>query len=76
MKKLILALAIILAFVSGFIVGRQYTIRTAELLESNDTEYHISFGDEVHSYTFDEDNLVPIKDTQRNLVPIKDKEMK
>lgn len=69
MKKLILALAIILALVGGFIIGRQYTIRTAELLESTDTEYHISFGDEVHSYTVD---LVPIKDTQKNLVPIKD----
>lgn len=71
MKKLIFALTIILALVGGYIIGRQHTIHTAELLESTDTEYYISFGDEVHTYT----KLVPIEDIQKNLVPIEDKEV-
>ena len=54
MKKLIIALAIILALVGGYTIGRQHTIRSVELLDSTDTEYHIGFGDEVHTYTFEE----------------------
>ena len=55
MKKFIVIIALVaLAFVGGYTIGRQQTIRQAELLDITDTEYHINFGDEVHTYTFEE----------------------
>ena len=44
---IILAIATALAF--GINIGRSYTIRQAELLETSNDTY---FGDEVHEYTF------------------------
>jgi hypothetical protein len=54
-KKTIAIIAlVVLAFVGGYTIGRQQTIRQAELLEITNTEYYINFGDEVHIYTFEE----------------------
>ena len=57
-KPLLKVTAIILAVTSALIIGlhmgRSYTIRQAELLETNNDTYYISFGDEVHEYTFEE----------------------
>ena len=47
---IILVIATALAF--GINIGRSYTIRQAELLETTNDTYFISFGDEVHEYTF------------------------
>ena len=47
-------LIILIALVIGFYVGRSYTIKQAELLETTNDTYFISFGDEVHEYTFEE----------------------
>ena len=56
MKKLIAIIAlVILALIGGYTIGRHHTIRQAELLEVTDIEYHINFGDEVHTYTFGEE---------------------
>lgn len=49
---IILAIATALAF--GINIGRSYTIRQAELLETTNDTYFISFGDEIHEYTFEE----------------------
>lgn len=58
-KPLLKATAIILAIatvlVLGLHIGRAYTIRQAELLETTNDTYFISFGDEVHEYTFEEE---------------------
>ena len=54
MKKLIALTLIILALIGGYTIGRNRTIRQAELLEVTDAEYYINFGDEIHSYTFEE----------------------
>lgn len=54
MKKAIVTIILVaLALVGGYTIGRQHTIRQAELLESTDSEYHIGYGDEVHVYTYD-----------------------
>ena len=47
---IILVIATALAF--GINIGRSYTIRQAELLETTNDTYFVSFGDEVHEYTF------------------------
>lgn len=49
-----ITLVIAAALVLGLHMGRSYTIRQAELLETNNDTYYISFGDEVHEYTFEE----------------------
>lgn len=49
-------IALILAIAIGFIIGRAYTIRQAELLKTTDTEYFINFGNEIHQYTYEEVN--------------------
>ena len=49
-------IAVILAIAVGFIIGRAYTIRQAELLKTTDTEYFINFGNEIHQYTYEEVN--------------------
>ena len=55
MKRTIITIILVLTtLVCGYIIGRQDTIRSAELLEVTDTEYYITFGDEVHSYIFEE----------------------
>ena len=51
----VLVIAIVaLAIVGGYHMGRYHTIRQAELLDINESEYNINFGDEVHTYTFEE----------------------
>ena len=51
----VLVIAVVaLAIVGGYHMGRYNTIRQAELLDINESEYHINFGDEVHTYTFEE----------------------
>lgn len=47
--------AIVAALALGIHIGRTYTIRQAELLETTSNTYYISFGDEVHEYTFEEE---------------------
>lgn len=50
------AIAIILIAVSmvcGYTIGRQHTIRQAELYDITEDGYYINFGNEVHSYTME-----------------------
>lgn len=54
LKVTAIILVITAALVLGLHMGRSYTIRQAELLETNNDTYYISFGDEVHEYTFEE----------------------
>lgn len=54
LKVTAIILVIAAALVLGLHMGRSYTIRQAELLETNNDTYYISFGDEVHEYTFEE----------------------
>ena len=54
LKATIIILAIATALAFGISIGRSYTIRQAELLETTNDTYFISFGDEVHEYTFEE----------------------
>lgn len=54
LKATIIILAIAIALAFGISIGRSYTIRQAELLETTNNGYFISFGDEVHEYTFEE----------------------
>lgn len=57
MKALIKATALVLiALMVGFYLGRNSTIKQAELLEVSDEGYFINFGDEVHEYIFEEVN--------------------
>lgn len=53
-KILAVMVAVSVTLVIGLHVGRSYTIRQAELLETNNDTYYISFGDDVHEYTFEE----------------------
>ena len=53
LKTAAIILVIIIALIIGLHVGRSHTIRQAELLETNDDTYYISFGDDVHEYTFE-----------------------
>ena len=55
LKATAIILAIATALVLGLHIGRVYTIRQAELLETANDTYFISFGDEVHEYTFEEE---------------------
>lgn len=54
LKATAIALVIVAALVIGYCIGRSHTIRQAELLETTNDGYFISFGDEVHEYTFEE----------------------
>ena len=54
LKATAITLAIATALIVGLHIGRAYTIRQAELLETTNDTYYISFGDEVHEYTFEE----------------------
>lgn len=54
MKKAIsIALVVVLALALGYTMGRTHTIRQAELISVDDHEYHIGFGDQIHTYTFE-----------------------
>lgn len=53
LKAICFALALILVLALGYAIGKHQTIRQAELLDVTDTEYHIGFGDQIHTYTFD-----------------------
>lgn len=53
-KILAVMVAVSVTLVIGLHIGRSYTIRQAELLETNNDTYYISFGDDVHEYTFEE----------------------
>lgn len=37
----------------GYFIGRADTIHQAELIDVTDHEYHIGFGNEIHTYTFE-----------------------
>ncbi len=52
-KAFSLFIALVLVFALGYMLGKTQTIRQAELIDVNDTEYHIGFGDEIHTYTFE-----------------------
>ena len=54
LKVTAIALAIVSTLAIGYFIGRSNTIRQAELLETTNDSYFISFGDEVHEYTFEE----------------------
>jgi uncharacterized membrane protein len=45
--------ALVLVFVLGYMLGRHQAIRQAELIDANNYEYHIGFGNEIHTYTFE-----------------------
>ena len=47
---LVMSVATVALF-CGCMMGRSQTIRQAELLKCTDSEYHISYGNEVHVYT-------------------------
>lgn len=51
----ILSMAFVLALTLtlGYIIGRAETIHQAELISVDDCEYHIGFGDQIHTYTFE-----------------------
>lgn len=52
-KAFSIFVALVLVFALGYMLGRSQTIRQAELIDATDTEYHIGFGDEIHTYTFE-----------------------
>ena len=52
MKKIILAITIITIFVAGFAIGKQTTIKSAQLYEVTNDGYSISFDEEIHDYTY------------------------
>lgn len=54
LKVTAITLVIVAALVLGLNIGRSYTIRQAELIETNNDTYYIRFGDEAHEYTFEE----------------------
>ena len=54
LKAAAIALVIVTTIAIGYHIGRSHTIRQAELLETTNDTYYISFGDEVHEYTFEE----------------------
>ena len=53
-NRFAIVIAIVIALVASFIVGRAYTIRQAELIETTNNGYFINFGNEVHEYTYEE----------------------
>ena len=54
MKKAIsLALVAVIVLALGYAMGKHQTLRQAELISVDDCEYHIGFGDEIHTYTFE-----------------------
>ena len=57
MKKIVAALIVIAVFAVGFTAGNQTTIKNAELYEVTDDGYSISYGEEIHSYTYNLDSF-------------------
>lgn len=55
MKKFVSITLIAVALIVGYTIGRQHTIRQAEIYEITESEYYLNFGDEVHIYTFEEE---------------------
>lgn len=53
MKAITMAFVLALTLTLGYIIGRHQTIHQVELINATDTEYHIGFGDEIHTYTFE-----------------------
>ena len=53
LKALSIVLVVALTLTLGYIMGRHQAIRQAELIDTTNHEYHIGFGDEIHTYTFD-----------------------
>lgn len=53
-KVALIIILVALTLFGGYTIGRHSTIRQAELLDVTNTEYHIGFGDEIHTYTFEE----------------------
>jgi hypothetical protein len=53
LKALSLILIVAFTLALGYTMGRADTIHQAELISVDDHEYHISFGDEIHTYTFE-----------------------
>ena len=52
MKKIAYALIIITVFVAGFAIGKQTTIKSAQLHEVTNDGYSIIFDEEIHDYTY------------------------
>ena len=55
MNKLVSVILIAVALIVGYTIGRQQAIQQAVLLNVAENEYYLSFGDEVHIYTFEEE---------------------
>ena len=53
-KRLMVLILVVLTFVAGYNIGKQHTIQSAGLYDIAEDEYYLYFGDEVHTYTFDE----------------------
>ena len=53
-KFLVVILLVSVSIFGGYTIGRQQAIRSAELYDITEEGYDISFGDEVHNYTFEE----------------------
>lgn len=53
-KGIITVLLVAVALIGGYTIGRQQAIHSAELYDITEEGYDISFGDEVHNYTFEE----------------------
>ena len=53
LKALSIVLVVALTLALGHAMGRHQAVRQAELIDATDHEYHIGFGDEIHTYTFD-----------------------
>jgi hypothetical protein len=43
-----------IALIGGYTIGRHHTIRQAELYDITESGYDINFGNEIHTYTFEE----------------------
>lgn len=57
MKRLLIALAILLIFAQGFILGAMTAIRTAEYWSDGEGVYEIGYfgGLTIHEYSWEED---------------------
>jgi hypothetical protein len=52
-KALSIVLVVVIALAIGYTMGKSQTIHQAELISVDEQEYHIGFGDEIHTYTFE-----------------------
>lgn len=51
--KIAAIVLVVSALVGGYAIGRQQTIKQAELYNVTEDGYYIGFGDEVHAYIFE-----------------------